>query len=162
MVQVRPTLLSCSRTRNGRSKSFYCSIFAKSMEEDTSPCTLRTPGLRVFPPRSAGAMMLDQPEIDGTLGDAPQVGSKILGDLGDTPQAGSKILGDLGDTPQAGSKILGDLGDTPQAGSKTLGDFWESSSKDQALPAEEMIERSEDDKEEDLKTSTSVTDADLQ
>ena len=63
--------------------------------------------------------MLVQPEIDRTLGD--------------TPQAGSKILGDLGDTPQAGSKILGDLGDTPQAGPKTLGNFWESSSKDQAL-----------------------------
>ena len=78
--------------------------------------------------------MLDQPEIDRTLGD----------------------------TPQAGSKILGDLGDTPQAGSKTLGDFGESPSKDQAMPAEEMIERSEDDKEEDLKTSTSVTDAELQ
>ena len=87
-----------------------------------------------FPPRSAGAMMLDQPEIDRTLGD----------------------------TPQAGSKILGDLGDTPREGSKTLGDFWESSSKDQAMPIEEMIERSEDDKEEDLKTSTSGMEADLQ
>ena len=95
-------------------------------------CELQDLGF--LPPRSAGAMMLDQPEIDGTLGD----------------------------TPQAGSKILGDLGDTPQAGSKTLGDFWESSSKDQAMPAEEMIERSEDDKEEDLKTSTSVMDAELQ
>ena len=90
--------------------------------------------LGFFPPRSAGAMMLDQPEIDRTLGD----------------------------TPQAGSKILGDLGDTPQAGSKTLGGFWVSSSKDQAMPTEEMIERSEDDKEEDLKTSTSGRDAELQ
>ena len=79
-------------------------------------------------------MMLDQPEIDRTLGD----------------------------TPQEGSRILGDLGDTPQAGSKTLGDFWESSSRDQAMPAEVMNERSEDDKEEDLKTSTSGTDAELQ
>ena len=60
----------------------------------------------------------------------------------------------LDDTPQAGSKILGDLGDTPQAGSMTLGDFGGSSSKDQAMPAEEMIERSEDDKEEDLKTTS--------
>ena len=81
--------------------------------------------------------MLDQPEIDRTLGDTPQAGSKILGDLGDTPG-------------------------TPQAGSKTLGDFWESSSKDQAMPAEEVIKRSEDDKEEDLKTSTSGMDAELQ
>ena len=32
MVQVRPTLLSRSGTRNGRSKSFYCSIFAKGVE----------------------------------------------------------------------------------------------------------------------------------
>ena len=82
--------------------------------------------------------MLDQPEIDGTQGETSQADFKISGDLGDIPQAGSKITGD-----------------TPQAGPRTLGDFWESSSKDQAMPTEEMIERSEDDKEEDLKTTTS-------
>ena len=60
-------------------------------------CELQDLGF--LPPRSAGAMMLDQPEIDRTLGDTSQAGSK---------------------------------------------------------------KRSEDDKEEDLKTSTSVTDAELQ
>ena len=53
------------------------------------------PGIVSNMPRSAGAMMLDQPEIDRTLGDAPRAGSEILGDLGDTPQAGSKTLGDF-------------------------------------------------------------------
>ena len=87
-----------------------------------------------FLPELLARCFFDQPEIDRTLGD----------------------------TPRAGSKILGDLGDTSRKGSKTLGDFGESSSKDRAMPAEEMIERSEDDKEEDLKTSTSGMDADLQ
>ena len=48
MVQIRPTLLSRSRTREGRSTSLYCLTCAKSVEEDTSSCALRTPGLRVF------------------------------------------------------------------------------------------------------------------
>ena len=89
--------------------------------------------------------MLDQPEIDGTQGETSQADFKISGDLGDIPQAGSKILCDI-----------------PQVGPRTLGDFWESSSKDQAMPAEEMIKSSEDDKEEDLKTSIPIADAELQ
>ena len=95
MVQVRPTLLSCSQTREGWSKRFYCLIFAESVEEDTSPCTCELQDLGLFPSRSARAMMLDQPGIDRTLGDTPRAGSKILGDLGDTPQEGSKTLGDF-------------------------------------------------------------------
>ena len=61
--------------------------------------------------------------------------------------------------PQVGSRILGDI---PQEGSKTLGDLEDSPEKGQAMPAEETVERSEDDKEEDLKTSTSGMDAELQ
>ena len=106
-------------------------------------CELQDLGF--FPPRSAGAMMLDLPEIDGTQGETSQADSTISGDLRDIPQVGSK-----------------DLGDIPQVGPRTLRDFWESSSKDQAMPAEEMIERSEDDKEEDLKASIPIADAELQ
>ena len=79
-------------------------------------------------------MLLDQPKVERTQDDIPQEGSRILGGLGDIPQEGSKTLGDLEDSPEKG----------------------------QAMPAEDTIERSEDDKEEDLRTSTSGMDADLQ
>ena len=68
-------------------------------------------------------MLLDQPKIERTQDGIPQVGSRILGDLGEIPQEGSKTLGDLEDSPEKG----------------------------QAMPAEETVERSEDDKEEDLR-----------
>ena len=50
----------------------------------------------------------------------------------------------------------------PQEGSKTLGYLEDSPGKGQAMPAEDTVERSENNKEEDLKTSTSGMDADLQ
>ena len=59
--------------------------------------------------------------------------------------------------PQEGSRILGDI---PQEASKTLGDLEDSPAKGQAMPVEEIVERSEDNKEEDLRTSTSGMDAD--
>ena len=95
-------------------------------------CELQDLGFH--PPRAAGAMLLDQPKVERTQDGIPQEGSKILGDLGDIPQEGSKTLGYLEDSPGKG----------------------------QAMPAEDTVERSEDDKEEDLRTSTSGMDADLQ
>ena len=53
-------------------------------------CELQDLGF--FPPRSAGAMMLDLPEIDGTQGETSQADSTISGDLGDIPRVGSKDL----------------------------------------------------------------------
>ena len=98
-------------------------------------CELQDLGFH--PPRAAGAMLLDQPKVERTQGDIPGRDSKILGDLGDS-----------GDIPGRDSKTLGYLEDSPGMG--------------QAMPAEDTVERSEDDKEEDLRTSTSGMDADLQ
>ena len=47
-------------------------------------CELQDLGF--FPPRAAGAMLLDQPKIDRTQDDKPAKGHRILGDLGDIPR----------------------------------------------------------------------------
>ena len=47
-------------------------------------------------------------------------------------------------------------------GLKTLGDLGDSPAKGQAMPAETMIERSENDKVEDLTSAISGMDAELQ
>ena len=95
-------------------------------------CELQDLGFH--PPRAAGAMSLDQPKVERTQDDIPGRDSKNLGDLGDTPRKGPKTLGYLEDSPGMG----------------------------QAMPADDTVERSEDDKEEDLRTSTHGMDADLQ
>ena len=95
-------------------------------------CELQDLGFH--PLRAAGAMSLDQPKVERTQDDIPGRDSKNLGDLGDTPRKGPKTLGYLEDSPGMG----------------------------QAMPADDTVERSEDDKEEDLRTSTHGMDADLQ
>ena len=50
------------------------------------PHALRTPRLRIFPPRAAGAVLLDQPKIDGAQDGIPGLGHRILGDLSDIPE----------------------------------------------------------------------------